>query len=112
MNLTLLLDKGEQEQQRWQRLAEEFRFNDQRAVLEKTPNDPALVVLAAPGCGKSTLLRRFSGCQLKWNSRQQREEKKVRIFAYGSTFDRSRSNTFESHILRTTPVGIFDNANT
>jgi formylglycine-generating enzyme required for sulfatase activity len=29
---------------------------------------------------------------------------------YGSPFDSTRSNTFESHIRRTTPVGIFDNA--
>ncbi len=33
-----------------------------------------------------------------------------RMFPYGETFDVSRSNTFESHIRRTTPVGIFDNA--
>jgi formylglycine-generating enzyme required for sulfatase activity len=33
-----------------------------------------------------------------------------RMFPYGKTFDVSRSNTFESHIRRTTPVGIFDNA--
>jgi formylglycine-generating enzyme required for sulfatase activity len=35
---------------------------------------------------------------------------KGRIFPYGKTFDVSRCNTFESHIRRTTPVGIFDNA--
>ena len=33
-----------------------------------------------------------------------------RMFPYGKTFDASRCNTFESHIRRTTPVGIFDNA--
>jgi formylglycine-generating enzyme required for sulfatase activity len=33
-----------------------------------------------------------------------------RLFPYGSTFDASRGNTFESHIRRTTPVGIFENA--
>jgi formylglycine-generating enzyme required for sulfatase activity len=32
------------------------------------------------------------------------------MFPYGKTFDANRSNTFESHIRRTTPVGIFDNA--
>jgi formylglycine-generating enzyme required for sulfatase activity len=58
VNLTLLLDKGENEAQRWQR-AEDFRFNDLRDALEKTKDDPALALLGAPGSGKSTLLRRL-----------------------------------------------------
>ncbi|HKF48288.1 MAG TPA: SUMF1/EgtB/PvdO family nonheme iron enzyme [Terracidiphilus sp.] len=33
-----------------------------------------------------------------------------RRYPYGDTFDSERSNTFENHILRTTPVGIFRNA--
>lgn len=33
-----------------------------------------------------------------------------RRFPYGEAFEVSRSNTFESHIRRTTPVGVFDNA--
>jgi very-short-patch-repair endonuclease/formylglycine-generating enzyme required for sulfatase activity len=33
-----------------------------------------------------------------------------RAFPYGPTFDSVRCNTFESHIRRTTPVGVFDNA--
>jgi formylglycine-generating enzyme required for sulfatase activity len=33
-----------------------------------------------------------------------------RKYAYGDTFQVERANTFESHIRRTTPVGIFDNA--
>ena len=33
-----------------------------------------------------------------------------RRYPYGDTFDAARSNTFESHIRRTTPVGIFNNA--
>lgn len=33
-----------------------------------------------------------------------------REYPYGSPFDSVRGNTFESHIRRTTPVGIFDNA--
>ena len=57
VNLTLLLDRGENEPQRWQR-AEAMRFNDLRAVLTAVP-DPAVVVLGAPGAGKSTLLRRL-----------------------------------------------------
>ncbi|MEK7834155.1 MAG: SUMF1/EgtB/PvdO family nonheme iron enzyme, partial [Acidobacteriota bacterium] len=36
--------------------------------------------------------------------------KKGRQFPYGKTFDSSKCNTFESHIRRTTPVGVFDNA--
>jgi formylglycine-generating enzyme required for sulfatase activity len=35
---------------------------------------------------------------------------KGRLFPYGNRFDATRSNTFESHIRRTTPVGVFDNA--
>jgi formylglycine-generating enzyme required for sulfatase activity len=31
-------------------------------------------------------------------------------YPYGSEFDSDRCNTFESHIRKTTPVGIFDNA--
>ncbi len=57
VNLTLLLDKGETEQQRWQK-ADDFRFNDLRDVLARV-DDPALVLLGAPGSGKSTLLRRL-----------------------------------------------------
>ncbi len=33
-----------------------------------------------------------------------------RSFAYGDRFEVERANTFESHIRRTTPIGIFDNA--
>jgi formylglycine-generating enzyme required for sulfatase activity len=33
-----------------------------------------------------------------------------RTFPYGDAFDSSRSNTFETHVRRTTPVGVFDNA--
>jgi len=57
VNLTLLLDKGEDAQQRWQN-AENMRFNDLRDVLATVP-DPVLVLLGAPGSGKSTLLRRL-----------------------------------------------------
>ncbi len=35
---------------------------------------------------------------------------KGRMFPYGNKFDVARSNTFESHIRRTTPVGVFDNS--
>jgi formylglycine-generating enzyme required for sulfatase activity len=60
ITLTMIVDKGEHEPLRWQGLsADEFRFNDLRAVLDKRPDDRALVVLGAPGSGKSTLLRRF-----------------------------------------------------
>ena len=33
-----------------------------------------------------------------------------RRYSYGNEFDETRCNTFESHIRRTTPVGIFANA--
>ncbi|NBO65871.1 MAG: hypothetical protein EBU88_13705 [Acidobacteria bacterium] len=36
--------------------------------------------------------------------------KAAREYPYGRKFDQARCNTFESHIRRTTPVGIFDNA--
>ncbi len=58
VNLTLLLDKGENEPQRWFR-PEDSRFDDLREVLKSTKDNPALVLLGAPGCGKSTLLRRL-----------------------------------------------------
>jgi formylglycine-generating enzyme required for sulfatase activity len=35
---------------------------------------------------------------------------KGRMFPYGKAFDSAKCNTFESHIRRTTPAGIFDNA--
>lgn len=50
VNLTLILDKGEDAAQRWQKLpAEAFRFQDLRDVLVETKDDPALVLLGAPG---------------------------------------------------------------
>jgi hypothetical protein len=58
VNLTLLLDQGPDEMQRWRR-AEDSRFNDLRDVLAKAADDPALVLLGQPGSGKSTLLRRL-----------------------------------------------------
>ncbi|MBL8190108.1 MAG: SUMF1/EgtB/PvdO family nonheme iron enzyme, partial [Acidobacteria bacterium] len=36
--------------------------------------------------------------------------KKGRQFSYGNQFDSARCNTFESHIRRTTPVGVFENS--
>ena len=36
--------------------------------------------------------------------------KEGRQFPYGKKFDSAKCNTFESHIRRTTPVGVFDNA--
>lgn len=76
VNLTLILDKGEQETQRWQR-AEDSRFNDLRNVLDKTKDDPALVLLGAPGSGKSTLLRRL---QLDHSIDRLRDEVEQIIF--------------------------------
>jgi hypothetical protein len=55
VNLTLILDKGESEQQRWQR-AEDFRFNDLRVVLDKTKADPVLALnrLCCAACNSTT----------------------------------------------------------
>jgi formylglycine-generating enzyme required for sulfatase activity len=59
VQLTLLIDQGEDAQgARWA-APEERRFNDLRHVLAARPHDPALVLLGAPGSGKSTLLRRL-----------------------------------------------------
>jgi formylglycine-generating enzyme required for sulfatase activity len=57
VNLTLLLDQGPDEMQRWR--AEASRFHDLRDVMARTRDDPALVLLGQPGSGKSTLLRRL-----------------------------------------------------
>lgn len=76
VNLTLLLDKGEEDPQRWQR-AEDFRFNDLRDVLDRTMDDPALVLLGAPGSGKSTLLRRL---QLDHSLERLRDEQEQITF--------------------------------
>jgi predicted NACHT family NTPase len=54
--LTLLVDQGEEAQQRWEARK---RFEDLRNVLNETPDSPALVLLGPPGSGKSTLLRRL-----------------------------------------------------
>ncbi|MGH8553349.1 MAG: TIR domain-containing protein, partial [Methylococcales bacterium] len=57
VNLTLLLDQGEDVQgPRWHAAPE--KFADLESALEQT-TDLALVILGAPGSGKSTLLRNF-----------------------------------------------------
>ena len=58
VNLTLTLDRPEDQQQRWHRVAAP-PMKDLREVLEKAKEHPALVLLGAPGSGKSTLLRRL-----------------------------------------------------
>jgi formylglycine-generating enzyme required for sulfatase activity len=59
VNLTLLLDHGEDAQgARWA-APEGRRFTDLRDVLRERADDPVLVLLGAPGSGKSTLLRRL-----------------------------------------------------
>ena len=59
VNLTLLIDQGEDAQgARW--VAPESRhFTDLRDVVKERRDDPVLVLLGAPGSGKSTVLRRF-----------------------------------------------------
>ena len=56
VNLTLSIDLGEQESERWKKV-ETFRAQDLRVILDKTPENPVLVLLGNPGSGKSTLLR-------------------------------------------------------
>ena len=57
IQLTLLLDKGEDTQgPRWE---SSRQFQDLREVLQETLDTPALVLLGPPGSGKSTLLRRL-----------------------------------------------------
>ncbi|MFO1434368.1 MAG: SUMF1/EgtB/PvdO family nonheme iron enzyme [Candidatus Competibacteraceae bacterium] len=57
IQLTLLLDKGENAQgPRWE---SSRQFQDLRDVLQETLDTPALVLLGPPGSGKSTLLRRL-----------------------------------------------------
>lgn len=58
VHLTLLLDQGpDAEGVRFQPTREQF--HDLHAVLERLPDDPAVVVLGPPGAGKSTLLRHY-----------------------------------------------------
>ncbi len=56
VDLTLLLDRGEDSSDRWQ--PEEQGFADLGRVLDEA-GAPALVLLGAPGSGKTTLLRRL-----------------------------------------------------
>jgi formylglycine-generating enzyme required for sulfatase activity len=58
VDLTLVLDKGENDPMRWQP-AERQRYHDLRDVLAEHADSPALAVLGQPGSGKSTLLRRL-----------------------------------------------------
>jgi hypothetical protein len=88
VNLTMMLDKGETEPQRWHR-AEDFRFTDLREVLEKTGTDPALALLGAPGSGKSTLLRRL---QLDDSSERLRDGEETISFFIQLNGYRERAN--------------------
>ncbi len=58
VNLTLTLDRPEDQNQRWHPVNEP-PMRDLREVLEKAKDHPALVLIGAPGSGKSTLLRRL-----------------------------------------------------
>lgn len=55
--LSLLLDRGQDAEERWNRQKEKFETLD--AILKAYPGYPALVLLGDPGAGKSTLLRRL-----------------------------------------------------
>ena len=70
VNLTLSIDLGEQESDRWKKV-DTFRAKDLRVILEKTPDDPVLVLLGKPGSGKSTLLRHL---EMDLSADQMRED--------------------------------------
>jgi formylglycine-generating enzyme required for sulfatase activity len=55
--LSLLLDRGQDADERWVRQKEKFR--SLADILKAYPGYPALVLLGDPGAGKSTLLRRL-----------------------------------------------------
>lgn len=74
VQLSLLLDQGEADPQRWRR--EDYRFSDLRQVLDRI-EDPALVLLGVPGSGKSTLLRRL---QMDLSLDELREERPAVTF--------------------------------
>jgi formylglycine-generating enzyme required for sulfatase activity len=56
VQLTLMLDRGEDENERWQRQSLQ-KLEDLLNINEK--EHPVMVILGAPGSGKSTLLRRL-----------------------------------------------------
>lgn len=55
--LSLLLDRGQDADERWVKLKE--KFESLAAILQAHRGYPALVLLGDPGAGKSTLLRRL-----------------------------------------------------
>ncbi|MFN0084329.1 MAG: SUMF1/EgtB/PvdO family nonheme iron enzyme, partial [Blastocatellia bacterium] len=57
-------------------------------------------------CGGETIYRLPTEAEFEAAARGA----KGRTFPYGDKFDSNRCNTFESHIRRTTPIGVFDNA--
>jgi formylglycine-generating enzyme required for sulfatase activity len=68
---------------------------------------PSLEVTLPTGCGTDSRIYRLP-TEAEFEAAARGKE--GRMFPYGKTFDVKKSNTFESHIRRTTPVGIFDNA--
>jgi formylglycine-generating enzyme required for sulfatase activity len=56
VNLTLMIDKGEKETNRWDRQS----LKSIAEIIEKNEHEyPVMVILGAPGSGKSTILRRL-----------------------------------------------------
>lgn len=92
VNLTMLLDTGESEQQRWQ-TAKDFQHNDLLEVLKKTEEFPVLVLLGTPGSGKSTLLRRLQLDHSEEHLRDDTEEISffVQLNGYGAHADSNKS---------------------
>lgn len=73
---------------------------------ELAGHDQSSALTLPTGRGTDSIFRLPAEAQFEAAARG----KKGRQFPYGSKFDSDRCNTFESHIRRTTPVGIFDNA--
>ena len=48
--------------------------------------------------------------EVEWEAAASGKDK--RVYAFGDTFDPTAANTFETHLRRTTPIGIFPNGNT
>ncbi|QQS45407.1 MAG: SUMF1/EgtB/PvdO family nonheme iron enzyme [Acidobacteriota bacterium] len=88
VSLTLIMDMGDQAQERWHR-QENLRFNDLGQALKKVEDHPVVVLLGAPGSGKSTLLRHL---QLQHSEERLNSESAEVSFFIQLNGYRARSN--------------------
>ena len=54
----------------------------------------------------------LSACRVRWSGKRRPRGLQGRVYPYPGDFDAARCNTFESHIRRTTPVGVFPGSET